>query len=99
MRPTVLQLIIVLVLASTASKSLAQWVQTNISSGEVANCLAANSSQVFVGTEEGVFRSIDGGLTWSQTSGGLPDTTVYAIAINGSYVLAGTGSGVFLSTN
>jgi photosystem II stability/assembly factor-like uncharacterized protein len=56
---------------------------------------------LFVGTEEGVFRSVNGARTWSQT--GLSGTVVLALSIDPSSpttLYAGTdGDGVFTSTN
>jgi photosystem II stability/assembly factor-like uncharacterized protein len=60
-----------------------------------------NDQLIFAGTEaDGVFRSEDGGDTWSAWNFGLLDTTVTTIAITRSNgVLAGTSTGLFRSAN
>ena len=61
--------------------------QTDGLYGGVVNHLAINSSgSIFAGTYGvGMFRSIDGGESWSQTS--LPSTFVNALAISSSDVI------------
>jgi hypothetical protein len=49
----------------------------------------------------GIFRSTDGGKTWSSASSGIPENAIVdCLAVSGTNILAGTdGKGVFLSTN
>lgn len=50
----------------------------------------------------GVYLSTDNGINWTSKSIGLPygsNTTVYALAIQGNYIFAGTVFGVYYSTN
>jgi hypothetical protein len=42
----------------------------------------ANSSHLYAGTDRGVFKSIDGGSTWSLYGTGLPDVAVFDLAIS-----------------
>ena len=42
-----------------------------------------------------VFESKDGGATWRNLSGNLPDAPVYAVALDGGKLIAGTEVGVF----
>jgi hypothetical protein len=65
-------------------------------------------TNVFAGTAGitstggGIFRSTDGGTTWSPSSSGLTNLNIRALAINPSTpttVYAGTPSGIFKSTN
>jgi hypothetical protein len=47
----------------------------------------------------GVFRSTDGGLSWSKFSSGIPtNPQVYAVAAHGEDVIAGSAPGVYVST-
>jgi photosystem II stability/assembly factor-like uncharacterized protein len=82
------------------------------------NALAATDLDVFAGrylwpvaigssqstAPGGVFRSTDGGLTWSPFSSGLPfdpqtyAPAVYSIAVHGGYVFAGLDPGLYTST-
>jgi ligand-binding sensor domain-containing protein len=62
--------------------------------------LAVKDTFIFAGTQGGVFRSSNNGVTWSAVNNGLTNLSVDALAVNGSKLFAGTqGSGVFLSTN
>ncbi len=78
--------------------------------------IAANDSFIFAGTisryydigpgfdwswqAQGVYRSADTGVTWTQASSGLTDSNIQCLAVNGSNLFAGTmDSGVFISTN
>ncbi len=69
-------------------------------SGNSVRTFAFKDSSVFAGTDHGVFLSTNNGTTWTQVNAGLTSTSVYALAVSGSQVFAGTsGSGVFRSTN
>ena len=62
------------------------WSATGPTGGNVY-CTAADPSQpatVYAGTERGVFKSVDGGASWTFTSAGLPPARVQAIAIDPS---------------
>ncbi|MEM3473546.1 MAG: stalk domain-containing protein [archaeon] len=68
-----------------------------------------NSNIIYVGAEDGVFKSIDGGVTFSKMNNGLKfdsddisNTMVYSIAIsphNNQIVYAGSNKGLFKSAN
>jgi photosystem II stability/assembly factor-like uncharacterized protein len=47
----------------------------------------------------GVYRSVDTGFSWEPMNQGLSDTDVYSLALCGSKLFAGTGTGIFVSTN
>jgi len=55
--------------------------------------LNAQGAEIFAGTNRGVFLSTNYGSSWSAANTGLIDTSVYAIAISGSTLLAGTSKG------
>ncbi len=55
------------------------------------------ASQLFVGTDRGVFRSDDLGSNWSLKVNGLPHTEIQILAISGRRLLCGTPSGIFFS--
>ncbi len=71
--------------------------------GSPVKSLAARDSMVFAGTgTNGVFRSKDSGLNWTQVDSGLTCTQVFSLTIDSSLVFAGTASengGVYKSTN
>ncbi len=95
---------ILFVLAAAASVCNGQWVQTNLDSGNVM-CFAispdAGGNNLFAGDGwDGVFLSTDDGDSWTAVNFGLEDSSVYALAVKGSYLFAGTYHGrVFRSTN
>src|SRR5512135_326146 len=80
----------------------AQWVQTNGPESGEAFCLAAGGKDLFVGTEDGVYRSSDDGTSWLPT--GLRNTIVLSLAIkfageSDTSLFAGEAGGVVRSTN
>jgi photosystem II stability/assembly factor-like uncharacterized protein len=82
--------------------SHAQW--TRLNGPEGASPLSTFTTQngtVFVGTlGGGVYRSEDGGRTWSFASAGLTDLDIYSLGGIGTRVYAGTrGGGLFSSTD
>jgi hypothetical protein len=77
----------------------AQWVQTNKPCSETILCFAVSGSNLFAGTNNGVFRSSDNGTSWSEVNSGLTDLNVHSLAVKGVNLFAGNYNGVFLSTN
>ncbi|MGB9591074.1 MAG: T9SS type A sorting domain-containing protein [Candidatus Kryptoniota bacterium] len=61
------------------------------------NALVEFNSNIFAGTEAGVFRSTDNGQSWTQTS--LNNVIVSAFAISGTILFAGTEGGGIYYTN
>ncbi len=96
-----LYLIITLTLAITIVK--AQWtaVNTGLTSLTVYT-LESDGTNIFAGTNGGVFLSTNNGGTWSPVNSGitLTNLTINTIAISGTNIFIGTLSGgIFLSTN
>ncbi len=66
----------------------------------ISKILPSNPSTIFIGTNSGVLKSIDGGNTWSNTSLASTKTNALIIKPNEENVLiAGTQSGIYRSTN
>ena len=62
--------------------------------------LLVRGTDLFAGTEKGVFLSSDNGAHWAPVNSGLPaDTPVSCLALSGPNLFAGTAKGVFLSTD
>jgi len=60
--------------------------------------IVVDGSNIFAGTERGVYKSADNGATWNLS--GLGNYDVRALAISGNKIFAGTwGSGIYLSTD
>jgi len=74
-----------------------EWVEAEGLKGRRVYALVATRGGVFAATDQGVYRSSDGGSTWHST--GLR-TSTYALASTGEGVLlAGTESGVYRSND
>jgi hypothetical protein len=62
--------------------------------------MAANGSEIYAGSWDGLYKSTDNGGNWSSVSDGITDTHITSIAFKGSYVFVGTSEGgVFRSSN
>jgi hypothetical protein len=55
--------------------------------------LAVNGTDLYAGTEGGVFRSTNGGANWTSENEGLTTSEVLALAVKGSNLFAGTKGG------
>ncbi len=73
---------------------------TPVLTGRFVQALLSFNEMVFAGTEAGIFKSTDGGISWSPSSTGLTNLTITSLAASGSRIFAGTyGSGVFASAD
>jgi len=77
----------------------AQWVQPNGPYGGFVYALAVSGTNIFAGTNDGVYLSTNNGTSWTEVDSGLTYTYVQALAVSGTNLFAGTDAGVFLSTN
>jgi hypothetical protein len=100
-RGTIIFVLVSFTLCVLHSESTAQWVQTGGPPGGGAVCITAGPGGVdlFAGTAGGVFRSTDGGASWSAANKGLPGTWIEGFVIFGPDLFAGTTEGVFRSTD
>ncbi|MCX6086622.1 MAG: hypothetical protein NTW63_02570, partial [Caldiserica bacterium] len=82
------------------------WQKTSLDAGKVHAVLVhpANADTVFAGTDRGLFRSTDRGVTWEQYGTGIKTSSsatlkilALAAARDGSRLYAGTSAGVFQS--
>jgi photosystem II stability/assembly factor-like uncharacterized protein len=68
-------------------------INGNFPKGEITRVVRADPVKpglLFVGTETGIFFSIDDGKTWTRMGGGLPVVPVYDLKIKNSDLVAGT---------
>jgi|GEM_PF-5738767 photosystem II stability/assembly factor-like uncharacterized protein len=73
---------------------------TEIYSGSIINTLIANGNDVYWGTTDGVFRSIDKGTGWTKVVSGITDTNITSLTYFNNKIVAGTASGkVYISGN
>lgn len=85
-----------------ADLCFAQWVQTNGPSANYINCLTVSGSNLFAGTDSGVFHSPESSTaSWALVNNGLSYLNISAIAVKIPDIYLGLngGSGVFRSTN
>jgi hypothetical protein len=66
---------------------------------ENVNCFVVVNDQLFAGTDDnGVYLSVDGGVTWTSFSSGIPaNTRVWSLAVSSDGIFAGTSSGVWIT--
>jgi len=62
-------------------------------------CFLWSGTNLFAGTDGGVFLSTNNGSSWFAVNSGLYNTTVKTLVELGSSIYAGTSSGVFITTN
>jgi uncharacterized coiled-coil protein SlyX len=78
---------------STDSGRSWQSINGNFPTGEITRVLRADPVRrglLFVGTETGIFFSLDDGGTWTRMPGGLPVVPVYDLKIKGADLVAAT---------
>jgi hypothetical protein len=98
---TLLVLSIAVFLASCPDARAAtnQWstITPSSTSGYAFNTIAAIGNYIYLGTDHGVYRSLDGGNTWSQINSGLSThLNITAIVIGWVYNL---GAGAYATTS
>jgi ligand-binding sensor domain-containing protein len=91
--------ILVIIFLTISNRLYSQWTNTNGPIGGVISALATSGTNIFAGTEAGVFLSTNNGTSWSSINNGTTFQNVNAIATNGSDVYVGTFNGIFLSSD
>jgi ligand-binding sensor domain-containing protein len=78
----------------------AQWQKINNFTKGSVNCLSHSGSMLVAGTDSGgTFLSANSGNSWTQSNTGLANAGVYALAVSGGTILAGTEAGIFISAD
>jgi photosystem II stability/assembly factor-like uncharacterized protein len=75
---------------------------TGLTNLNVHSLTSLGTTNIYAGTEAGVFFSNNTGATWtavSNTTNGMPPITVYSLVNDGTNVIAGTYRGIYLTTN
>jgi hypothetical protein len=93
----------ILCLGTIPSPLDAQWVQTSGPGGNI-NCLTVSGTNLFAGSDSGLFLTTNQGTSWTAMNSGLTNTDVNTVAVipngaGGTNLLAGTGGGIYLSTD
>ena len=91
-------LAILILLVASHSPIFAQWVQTNYCSAE---SILSFDTVLIVGTQNGILRSTDNGVSWVNSTDTIPDgTDVNSLTSIGNDIYAGSSNNaVFLSRN
>ena len=61
--------------------------------GQSFTCLAVSDSNIFVGTNSGIFLSTNNGTSWTNITDNLSNTTMDALAAGNKYLFVETGDG------
>ncbi len=101
--PLLFSLFALIALTPPAAAGVGVWTQLGPDGGSVWALAVdpADPSVVYAGTRNGVFKSTDGGDTWTAASKGLGPRGVFvrAFVLSGNAVYAGTDDGVYKSVD
>jgi len=95
-------LILFLSTLATMNSLQAQWVQTNGPYGGVINSMVASNQFLFAGTNSGLYRSNDNGISWDNViifDAIYPPLNIYSLTMSDSAVVASTNMGIYFSSN
>ena len=88
--------LLVVIISLISYTSMAQWQLVMQQGGNIYSLVEQNTAR-FVGTQFGVYKSTDAGVTWALSNNGLTNTIVHPMLVNGTRLFAGTEDGVFIS--
>lgn len=92
----ILGLILISIFMSISAK--AEW-QSMVPSGYVTSTLVKNNTIFATCMGQGVFRSENEGVSWTQLNNGLASTIVTSSCLSGQYIFILTNDGVYRSDN
>jgi hypothetical protein len=82
-----------------AASPFPDWAPSNGPTGAVVNVLLAQGSKLWAGCNQGLYKSVDGGVSWHLSAFPQASSVGSLVAIN-DVILAGTnGDGIFRSTD
>lgn len=92
---------VAVVLSLSAIQADAQWKQLAVGQPGQVNAVTVVGSNVFAGTYAGIYKSTDGGESWTAIENGLGSyyNPVNGLAVDSSRLFAATGADVMLSTD
>ncbi len=76
-----------------------QWLQSTGPEGRIVSSFIVYGSELFAGTDAGVFKSTDNGITWTSFCAGYEYVSVQGMVTDGNIIFAGTDYGVLLSSD
>ena len=92
--PIVLAVLVWLGLAGSASAGVNTWTTTGPAGGRVQSLAVdpVTTTIIYAGTDGGgIFRSTNGGASWTAINSGLGNTQIYALGVAGTSLFAGSG--------
>jgi len=80
------------------------WINIGLTDLEVYSLImdSLTPTIIYARAGDGIFKSTDGGDSWTQVNNGLTDLTIYTLAIDPitpTTIYAGTWDGIFKTTN
>jgi len=60
-------------------------------------CIVVNNNSIAMGSDNGVYTSTDGGVSWNKKNNGLTNLKINSLHIENNIIIAGTSTGVFIS--
>jgi len=67
--------------------------------GTYVQALAILGTNLFAGTNDGVFITTDNGISWSEINNGLTNRGILTLTVSGTNLFAGTSDGVYFTAN
>mgnify|MGYP002382008771 CR=1 FL=1 len=71
----------------------AKWAKTSQLGAATVGCFASLRNLLFVGTDRGIYRTADNGVTWTAVNNGLGNLEVLALTVKDNALFAGTYEG------
>ncbi|POY38229.1 hypothetical protein C3L50_13280 [Flavobacterium alvei] len=95
------RIITILLIVFFTTITNAQWTLCNNPSGALPFSLTIQNDTLYLGTlSNGIYRSTNGGFSWTQINNGITSMQIWNIAyVNGSLFASSTNGTVFKSTN
>ena len=93
---TIILALIISVLLSVSAFS--QWVHVSGLGGGGTKGMAIKGTNIFIGTEMGVYKSTDNGASWTAVNNNLPETLIWDLYVYGNKLYACTGGVGFFRT-
>ncbi|MCW3083192.1 MAG: hypothetical protein JWP12_558 [Bacteroidetes bacterium] len=91
--------IAIILLLAASNIATAQWQTNGPYGGRIYSSVTA-AGKIFIGTDNGVFSSIDNGTTWVAANTGMERIPIVALTTDGTNLFAGAeADGVFFSSN
>jgi len=98
MKKQLLSLKFCFLLSIVSLNSFSQWTQTNGPNGGLITAVIVKDSNIFIGTDLGIYTSSDFGNHWTPTNNGITDKRIRSLGTNDSILFAGTeAGGIFIS--